>query len=485
MPVVKGREKIQQTIEEMLADAKNKLMQRMASSEAKFLFVILESMSYYFGSTLISRMRGDYAYLDLDSFRAVQCLKALLDAVIETGFVRVQACESHEFTEILEALPQYFDIAYYSRLLKIQLNWGSDVALIEQGKITDLNGDEFYGAIRPWVNSASSDPDWMNWYFAHYPAHRNQAYQTLRSEFLKKGGLDLNDLTAISDHLENVCKGHVEKVGAAHHSTKRWPLLWIKMKRLRRIFAKHMDEARASRWLRELQYKPGQSIYKRPLIRLKKCGKDIVVIPFWVFYPSNWFWGSRITTVMDESRRSAAWGTWSRGYGLAFEKYLDDVLKHEVPNVINMGKRRFNVAEYPEIQACSGMQRKTEFEVDRVLAKDGVVFVVSCKARDFLFDNKLLLRDLFFPAEEIERRVDANIEHLNEVSYEAKCLESNSRISLSMGLRSTKVIPVVVTSHPEPLSVSGVRDYFLRIRNFPDVQMLTVSAFAKFLEGAF
>jgi len=467
----------------MLCDAKSMLMQSIKGREARFLFVVLESMNYLFGSRLVLRMKGDYTYLDSDLFTTIHCLKAIADAILEKGFVWVQAPAEGEFTEILEALPQHFDVARYSRLLKIQLVWGSEIALIKQGEITDMKGDEFYAAIRPYVNSASSDPDWMNWYFTHYPEHRNEAYRILRAEILNRHGLNLDDLTAISNYLENVCKEHLDRVAATQRQTKGWPFLRSKKKHLRSIFARNMDETRAARWLRELEYRPGRSIYKHPLIHLKEGGKDIVSIPFWTFYPSNWFWGSWISDLMDESRRSPAWGTWSKGYGSAFEKYLDETLKRTAPDIENLGKRLFTIKEYPEIEAHLGKLGKTgSFEVDRILAKDGMAFVVSCKARDFLFDSKLLLRDLFFPAEEIERRVQANIEDLFEVYYEAECLTSNPELSSSICLKTEKIVPAVVTSRIEPMGVPEVRSYVSRFLRFPDVQMLTVPAFVEFLK---
>jgi len=474
---------IEKAIEKMLCDAKDMLMQSIKGREASFIFVVLESMNYLFGSRLVSRMKGDYVYLDLVSFRAVQCLKAILDAILERGIVWVQAPSESEFSEILGVLPQHFNVGCYSRLLKIQQMWGSEEALIKQGEIIDLKGDEFYEAIRPWVNSASSDSDWMNWYFTHYPEHRNEAYKVLRAELLNRRGLDLDDLTAISNYLESVCRGHFDRVVAIQHSRKGWPFLRSKKKHLTKIFVKNMDEARASRWLRELDYRLGRSIYKHPLIQLKEGGKDIVSIPFWVFYPSNWFWGSWISDLMDESRRSPAWGTWSKGYGSVFEKYLDETLERTAPDIENLGKRLFTVKEFPEIEAHLRKLGKTGcFEVDRILAKDGMAFIVSCKARDFLFDSRLLLRDLFFPAEEIERRVQANIQYLLEVNYEAECLMSNPKLSSSIGLKTKKIVPAVVTSRIEPMGVPEVRSYFSRFLRFPDIQMLTVPAFVEFLK---
>jgi len=482
LSIVRGKMEIQQAIERMLRDAKSMLMQSIKGREARFLFVVLESMNYLFGSQIISRMKGDYAYLDLDSFRAVLCLKAILDTILERGIVWVQAPSESEFSEILGVLPQHFDVAYCSHLLKIQQIWGSEEALIKQGEIADMKGDEFYTAIKPWVNSASSDPDWMNWYFTHYQEHRNEAYRILRAEFFNGRGLDLDDLTAVSNYLENVCKEHLDRVTTARELRKGWPFLRFKKKDLSSIFAKNMDEARASRWLRELEYRAGQSIYKHPLIQLKEGGKDIVSIPFWIFHPSNWFLGSWISDLMDESRRSPAWGTWSRGYGSAFEKYFDETLNRMVPHTYNLGKRWFTIAEYPEIEPYVRRLGKTDgFEVDRILAKDRIVFVVSCKARDFLFDSKLLSRDLFFPAEEIEQRVQANIKYLIEVHYEAECLTSNPKLSSSLGLKTEKIVPIVVTSRIEPMGVPEVRSYFSRFLRFPDVQMLTVPAFVEFL----
>lgn len=457
-------------------------MNTVSGKEGKFLFVTLEALNYLFGGTLIGEKIGEWASFKLDVYGTIVCLKEILDTILSEDFVFIEAVSTTEFIEILRFLIEHFSIAKYSHLLRVQERYGLKRVRVEEDKIEDLRDKAFYEAMRRWVETAGSGPDWVNFYYTNYPKHRIKTGKLIESEFKATYNLELEDLTKIDRYFQNICENHLKAIREVSFP-KTFPFLHIKKKKLLKDFAQFMNESEAKRWMKMLEYRAGGDLVKHPLIPLKLHGKKIYTLMHWIFVPSDSFWGAWVCDLLLESRESSAVGKWSEGYGKIFEKYLDKKLEKSNLQIRNTGECRIRVTKYPEIPISFVSRLGTYFEIDRILIKDKFCFLISCKAHDFLYDRKIQARDFFFPVEEIEKKVGQNIDDMNKIYLKVECIATNSRILRDLGIEEKILIPIVLTSRTEPMGVEEIREYYRKFLQFPEVSTLTVQRFFEFLKN--
>lgn len=480
MHFVHGKEKVRETIKKKLDSEKEKFRKVAKRKEAKFLFVILESLNYLVGGKLIVEQDGWIDRIDIPTYQLILSLRAMLDIILRRGVSTVQMVSKNDFLEILSILREYLKIGFLSHILYIQDTSPVHEIKIEDGVIVELQDEDsiaFYQALESWVNIVGVDSDWINWYFGRFQEKRAKVGNLLQKEFEKIYGLKLDDLTCISDYFRRVSEDHLKTTKWSVGST---PFLYMKRKMLQRDFASHMTQRDTQAWFRLLEYRPGKDLLKAPLIPVNVRGVKAYTLMTWVFTPSNHFWSAWITDLLLENQNLSARGKWADQYGRAFERYLDEKLVETRLPIKNLGSRKISVVDYPEIQPwLDKLQRKAGFEVDRLIRCYNTVYVVSCKARDFLYDRKATRRDLFFPKKELEARVKQNLKDMTEIRNEASCIESSLDIRKAFQILGARIVPILLTSMREPLSISEVRLYYSKRRGvkIPKVHILTIPQF--------
>src|SRR3990170_4002410 len=126
--------------------------------------------------------------------------------------------------------------------------------------------------------------------------------------------------------------------------------------------------------------------------------------------------------VLDDSKLDAR-GKWATQYGLAFQKYVDEKLMESKLIVTNLGSRKISAHEYPEIRPwLDSLQQKEGFEIDRLIKYGKTIFVGPCKTSDFLYDRKVVRRDVIFSKKELERRVTKNLQDVSEIQVITDCI---------------------------------------------------------------
>jgi len=262
--------------------------------------------------------------------------------------------------------------------------------------------------------------------------------------------------------------------------------LYIKRKKLEKKFSKHMTQRDTQEWLRLLEYRPERDLLKSPLIPVKVGGIKAYTLMTWVFTPSNHFWSAWTTDLLLEHPKLSVHGKWADQYGKTFQRYVDFKLVECKLPTTNLGSRKVSAKAYPEIKLwLNKLQRKEGFEVDRLVECGDVLFVVSCKARDYLYDRKVTKRDLFFPKEEFERRVEQNLQEMNTICIVANCIASCNKIRKELQLFANRFVPVLLTSMREPLSVSEVRSYYTKRRGvkLPKAHIVTIPQFIDIIKS--
>lgn len=475
---------IEKAIERLLDSEKIKLKAKMFDRKAKFLFVVLESLNYFFGGKLKTELIGDFTRINIEQYRVIVSLRAILDTILENGVSAVQWTSREEFPEILRILTDHLNLGVLMHQLYVQRTYPAYEAKIENGRVEDTKDKEFYEAVQHWVNVAGADPAWTNWYFNNYRKHRDETGKLLEREFPKVYGLKLSDLTDISNYLQKICEEHLKSIAITPPTSDSMPFLHIKRKKIRGIFESKMTKREATKWIKMLEYKKGRDPAKHPLIPVKLQGKKIYTLMTWVFTPSNSFWGAWVSDLLLARPELSARGKWAEGYGKVFQRYVDEKVTQSKLPVENIGSRKISIAEYPEIEPWTKLlRRKQGFEIDRFFLSGNTLFIVFCKARDFLYDRKIWRRDVFFPNQEIEKKVEQNIEDMNEIYIEADCIASCKRIREKLTLPGKTFIPIVLTSRMEPMGVPEVRTYYSKKINFPNVPVLTIEKFIELLKA--
>ena len=122
------------------------------------------------------------------------------------------------------------------------------------------------------------------------------------------------------------------------------------------------------------------------------------------------------------------------------------------------------------------LPQKEGFEVDRLIKCDNVLFVISCKATDFLYDRKVVRRDIFFPRMELEQRATKNLQDMAEIHIIADCIQSCDEMRKKLNLSAGKFVSVLLTSMREPLSCPEVRSYYSTRRRvkLPETHILAI-----------
>lgn len=442
--------------------------------------MLLESLNYLVGGKLVIERDGQIDKIDIPTYQMIMSLAAMLDIILRRRISAVQMVSENEFLEILSILKEHMRIGFLSFMLHIQDESPVREIKIEDGVIMEVQDEDsisFYEALQSWVNVVGVDSNWMNWYFGRFQGKRAKVGILLEKGFEKIYGLKLSDFNGISKYLAGVSEDHLKKTTWSVNST---PFLFEKRKTLQREFSKHMSQTETRKWFKLLEYRPGRDLLKAPLIPVNFRGVKAYTLMTWVFTPSNHFWSAWVTDLLLDHLKLSARGKWADQYGRAFQSYLDAMLIESKLPITNLGSRKISMYDYPEIQPwLDKLQKKERFEVDRLIKCNDAVFVVSCKARDFLYDRKVTRRGLFFPKKELEERVKNNLQDMSEICIEASCIESCPKIRKAFKILGGKITPILLTSMMEPLSIPEVRGYYSKIRGLklPKVHIVTIPLF--------
>jgi hypothetical protein len=473
---IKGSPEIEKTINEFLSESKIKFYRKVSGREEKALYIILDALGVYGAKSVSTIVGSSYTRINVDFFKALIGFKAILDSLLERGVSSIEPPNSLEFYNLFDCILASLNIAKYANLLNIQRSFQTNEAEIENGEVRDTREKAFYDAMQMWVDKASAEPDWENWYFDDYSRDGKSVNTLLEHEFRSLYKLELSDLKNISDYFEALSGDYIFQGSPTLPLKGRWEV--------QQAFIKNMDKKRATMWLKELEYAPGKSLFRSPLIPLVVSGKNVYYIAVWAFKPSNHFFNYWISEVLIQ-RDSEAAGVWGQKYGDSFERYLSFRLKEADSCALDLGSLAVTREQYPEIIPwLDKMKKQGGFQIDRVVARGDKVHLVSCKA-DFVLDRKLSVRDLFFPVEEFEKRCLKNIGDMNEINIEAECVRENFQVfdkQRMEAIQGKALLPTMVTSRTQPMAIPRIRSYYSKLKSVPDVRLFTAKEFVEHLK---
>jgi len=487
--IIRGKKNIEDTIKSQLKKEKESLREEIRGREGKFLFMVLWVMNYIYGPASFKKVSDAYTRCNLTFYQTIVCLKGILDTVLEYKISRIRAPANDEFetsfNSFFEICLKYFGIAPLHKKLEIIQSGNLRKITIENGKSMDLENSKLYGVLGKWVNISNTDPEWIDWYFTNKPADRQKAGKFLEKEFKKVYGLELQDLIDIDGYFEYVSDQYVKSISTVTIPKGTLQLLHIEQRRLLQEFSNNMSKDKANRWIEVLEYRPWTDLRKQPLIPLKANGKKIYTMMYWFFAPSNNFFDAWISPMMLGDTKTA--GKMRQSYGKVFELYVDEKLKNaKINGLENHGKMRIDSNNFPEIKPYLDRlpKQKEGFEVDRILIKENIAFVVSCKARDFAFQRKIGKRDFFIPLSETKEQISRNEEDLKEIRMEAECIAANPAIIKGNDIElknQTYIVPILLTSRIEPLSIKDIKEHFLEDEEIKKIPVMAIPEFINLL----
>ena len=478
--IVRGKENIENIIKSQLNKEKESLREDIRGWEGKFLFMLLWVMNDFYGPA---------SFKGATFYQVILCLKGILDTVLEYKISKISAPADDEFETTFKSFfdisLKYFGIAPLHKKLEITQSENVKEIVIENGKIKDLEDPKLYEAVGKWIDISSSDPEWVDWYFTNHPADRQKAGKFLKNEFEEVYGLELRDLINIDEYLGRVSDQRIKSISTVTIPQDMYLFLHIKRKRLFHEFSKNMSKDKAKGWIEVLEYIPWADLRKQPLVPLKANGKKIYTMMYWFFAPSNKFFDAWISPLMLGDTKTA--GKMRQSYGRVFELYVDEKLKNaKVMGFKNHGGRKIKSSDSPEIRPyLDRLPKQTQgFQVDKILTKEDIAFVVSCKARDFAFQRKIGKRDFFIPLSETKEQISRNEEDLKEIYIEAECIAANPAIIKGddIELKNQKyIVPILLTSRIEPLGVENVKGFFLEDEEIKKIPVTTIPEFINLL----
>lgn len=248
----------------------------------------------------------------------------------------------------------------------------------------------------------------------------------------------MNDLVNASLYLERLVKGN---------------RIMTPTNEVHKVFLKNIRSGRAERLLKELKFGGGKDLYRSPLIPLRR---GYFLIAGWVFSLGMHF-ESWIRPIIENTD---IYGMYSDFIGKTFENYVKDLIEPLVDKI------RLNITiteqERPEIKPWLDRFRPKKeggFEIDIVAVRGEFAFVISCKGGKKELP-KLRISKMWaeFPEKEILDRTRDNKKEIEEIWMECRCVASSGRLMRDLGIEGKKIVPVVVYSTIQPLSLPKLRN---------------------------
>lgn len=305
-----------------------------------------------------------------------------------------------------------------------------DTIIVEDGVRKPCCSEDEASAFQEYVNKATIDKEHAHWRdYLHVKIRADYEFKKKLDESLGEFGFKLEDLVNASLYLEDRARNNIDIIPG--------------------------DEIRAKipkKILEELTFGEGKDLCKSPLIPLRS---GEFLIARWIFSLKIHFeW-----LLMSMIESTNFHGEFGKFTGNTFESYIREIIEPAADAIHS--KVLITESEFPEIIPWLKKlpkEKKEQFEIDIIAIKGRFAFVISYKggkkALPKLRVSKMLSE---FPEREIPNIIKENKEDIKEISVECKCIESSKRIAKHLGVQGKELVPVVVYSAVQPLSVPKIR----------------------------
>jgi len=180
-----------------------------------------------------------------------------------------------------------------------------------------------------------------------------------------------------------------------------------------------------------------------------------LLIAGWIFELHLHF-DAWIKLVMEEEPR--LWSMYANIAGREFKNYVANKISevaHKIFRNVVISEK-----EFPSIRVClEKLRKKGFFEIDIVAVINNKLYVTSCKGGKKEIPKIYKSKYWVYPSEkEIVDRLKENLEEVNEIIGEAKCLREHREVVKQLfNVEVKDVVPVIVYAFPQPLAIEDFR----------------------------
>jgi len=464
MVAIEGREEILNCIKKELKHKWKILELRYKRIRWKLLFALLFILNHKYEPIETGEQIGD----DPNWFRPMlRTLDVLLSRKWNSIDLRMSQKEVTRYGRIVllefSELGKLWDLYLECKAFKVEK------LVLEEGQgLADAKG-KLDSAYEAWLKTNVSDADWMDYQLT--PSSRTkQLLKAINQELKDNYGVTLEFLDKFGRSIEKEIRIRLEP-----EETKMVSLIGFGeaqlLARLRSL-DKNVD---VDEFLGELVYKPGGSWFRTPFIRLKDNSiKKALYFPlFSAFYPTNLFAGSWVYHIPQAAKRSSSLGIMGQEYGVRFENYVHEKL-HKIHPHLKIEPRNvtINWSKFADTTDCFG---KHIIEIDIIAHSKKKVYLISCKALDQFYSQKMVRTLIGHTFDEFKRNLGRDIKTAREIEDYAHCVRHSTDYLKSRGFMKKEIVPILVTSDLRPLNLESVREWSVEVRIVsapPDVQII-------------
>jgi len=476
MTVIEGKAKAVAYYRSVLDREWRLLSIRYRGVKPKLLYTLLVMMNYKLG--LDSQKVPTLSFpLEQDLLR-FRLLLRILDE-----FLR------HKQTQV-EPVTKPKDLIHYVTIIEAEFcklgvlrNMFLTVAAASAGKFTSVDTGqpnewddrELELAYELWVNHDYLDGDWIEYYYRDSTEAKRFAEQVKR-ETRARLRTTQQDIYRFSLGMSQMIKQNRREA-----RIKRAPFLCTSKDHILSLLGQTVGPEAKVGFLKEMEYTPGRSWSRSPFVTVKYNRETLCVPLFSAFDPINVFTNSWLDYVIREVRGSSALGMMGQDWGKRFERYVRDRLHELHPHLkVDTGNTVIDSTRFPDIRDCLLGIRRTKIEIDIVAFSERKVYLISCKAPDQFRGSDMIQRFHFLRAQEFETNLEWDLEKAGEIEEYARCVSQSASYLEPRGFTGREVVPVLVTSDFQPLSVPEIRAWMLRHRTVPSTLIIQAKRLSTF-----
>lgn len=461
--------------EKVIAEAKNKInvlvseiKRLIRGSESEYLFHIVYLFPNLFAALAKQRKINEHYFVyNITWLRATNGVNLALNKLLPKflplkppSMLNIKKFKKTFRNNLLHFLGICYDIGIWSYILE---NKHVNKIIIEDGKAKPYYHRKESSIFQKYVDKIAVDKGYAHWLSWLYGRLREnyKLINALDKHFRKEYRFTLNDLANASMYLEKLVKDN---------------RIMVPKNEIHRVFSKNIRSARADKLLKELTFdREGKNLNKSPLIPLRR---GYFLIARWVFALGMHF----ETWVRPAIESKGIYGIYSDFIGKAFEEYVKDLIEPLVDSI--QLKVKITEQKYPEIKPWlnkSNLKKRGDFEIDILAVRGKSVFLISCKGGKKELP-KLQISKMWaeFPEIEIRYRIRENKKEVKEIWAIYECITSKKRILKNLVLEGKEIIPVVVYSTVQPLSLQKLRE----LHNVPSiVKVVTIEELKNLIKG--
>ena len=461
--IIEGREKVVKETKNQINKLISEIEQMIKGSESEYLFHVDMYLNLFASLSKPRSNNTPQTVYNITWFRAVNGLTLALNKMLPK-FLPLK----HPNRLALEKFRKTFDnnyllfvdtcynIGIWDYCLK---NKYVDKIVVEDGKARPppQEGNHLF---QEYVDKASVGGDkayWWGW-FSKKLGGNEQIKKTLNDYCEREYKFGFYDLVNASLYFEDIVKNNT-------------PI--VPKNEIHAMFTKNLRSYKAVRLLKELTFDVGKDLYKSPLIPLKG---GYFLIAKWVFSLGMHF-DSWLKPLIEDTNVSGMYFDFA---GNIFEEYVEK----KVEPVVDVIRRNITITErkYPEIKPyLDEMGKRGKFEIDIIAARGKFAFIISCKGGKKELP-KLRISRMWgeFSEHEILDRIKDNKRNMWEVFTECNCIAPNSKISEDLGIQGKELVPIVIYSTVQPLSLLELKKHY----NAPNVAVLTPNELEGFIKNS-